>query len=80
MPPPLLAAGTLRDHELIELQRQAEESNEVFRLPDHLKEKVGGMGWSGVGCISAEPNRRGVGELLADEVLAWKEGVETGLS
>ncbi|GLI61404.1 hypothetical protein VaNZ11_003623 [Volvox africanus] len=32
--------GTLRDHELMELQRQAEEGGELFKLPEHLKEKV----------------------------------------
>ncbi len=33
--------GTLRDSELMELQRQAEEGGEIFTLPDHVKEKVG---------------------------------------
>ncbi|GFR51314.1 hypothetical protein Agub_g13679, partial [Astrephomene gubernaculifera] len=32
--------GTLRDHELMELQRQAEEGTDLFRLPEHIKEKV----------------------------------------
>jgi hypothetical protein len=32
--------GTLRDHELLELQRREAESQEVYSLPDHLKKKV----------------------------------------
>ena len=32
--------GTLRDHELLEMQRREEQSQEVYRLPDHLRKKV----------------------------------------
>ena len=51
-PPPAVHTGTLRDYELMELQRQAEEGlGELFKLPEHLKEKVGaaGRGWGGGG-------------------------------
>ena len=38
--PPPATLGTLRDHELLQLQREAEESGEVFKLPDGIKEQV----------------------------------------
>ncbi|KAG2483464.1 hypothetical protein HYH03_017647 [Edaphochlamys debaryana] len=32
--------GTLRDHELMELQRQEREAGDIFQLPEAMKEKV----------------------------------------
>ena len=33
-------AGTLRDHEYLQLARAAEEKGEVFQLPEHIKARV----------------------------------------
>jgi hypothetical protein len=32
--------GTLRDHEVQELQRAEAEQQEVYRLPEHMRKKV----------------------------------------